>query len=226
MAEIENKQEEVKVEQMLSKAEKYIDENQKSLMIITGAIIFVVLVFIGYKKMYLGPKEKEAQSQMFVAEQYFELDSFRLALEGDGNYLGFVDIVDEYGMTKTGNLASYYAGICQLRLGNFEEAIDYLKKFDASDKLVSPIALGAIGDAYMELEDLKQAVSFYKKAVRKSENEFTTPYFLMKTASTYELLSDYKKALQYYEQIQAKYPTSQEARLIEKYIARVKVLIN
>lgn len=211
------------VENALSKTEQYIEENQRSLTIIVSVIAVIIAIYLGYKKFYLAPTEKEAQAEMYMAEKYFETDSFRLALEGDGNYLGFLDIIDEYGITKSANLAHYYAGICFLRMGDFESAIEELKKFDSNDVMVATVALGAIGDAYVELGELKEALSFYTKAASRKKNDFTTPIYLKKTGLLYEELGEYRKAVQMYESIEKEYPDSQEAFDIEKYITAARV---
>ncbi len=210
------------VENALSRTEQYIEENQKSLTIIVIAIAVIVAVYLGYKKFYLAPKEKEAQAEMYVAEKYFEADSFRLALEGDGSYLGFLDIIDEYGVTKSATLAEYYTGICYLRTGQYEDAIDHLKQFDVNDAMISTIALGAIGDAYVELGDLKEGLSFYVKAASRKKNDFTSAIYLKKAGLVYENLGEYKKAVEAYETIEKQYPKSDEAYEIEKYITAAK----
>jgi tetratricopeptide (TPR) repeat protein len=206
------------VEHALSKSEQYIEENKKSLTIILAAIVVVVGGYMAYKHLYIGPKEIEAQAQVFRAEQYFDRDSFRLALEGDGNALGFNDIIDEYGLTETANLSQYYAGVCYLKMGKFENAIEHLKKFDSGDKLTSVLAIGDIGDAYLELGEYKKAVNFYEKAANKNKNSLTSPVFLKKAGTAYELLGDYKSALEVYRKIKKLYPSSDEARDIDKFI--------
>ena len=213
------------VENVLSKTEKYIEENQKSLTIIVLAIALIIAGYLGYKKLFLEPTESEAQSEMFVAEQYFESDSFRIALEGDGSYLGFIDIIDEYGITKSANLAKYYAGICYFKLGEYEEAIEQLKKFDSDDVIIATIALGAIGDAYIEMGELEEGVEYYLKAVRRKPNDFTSSLFLKKAGLVYEELGNYSKSLELYERIEKEFPKSEESRDIEKFItgARLKI---
>ena len=206
------------VEHALTRSEQYIEENKKSLTIIVAAIVIVVGGYMGYKHLYIGPKELEAQGQVFKAEQYFQADSFRLALEGDGNALGFNDIIDDYGLTETANLSHYYAGICYLRLSKYENAIEQLKKFDSGDKLVSVLAIGAIGDAYSELGDLNKAASFYEKAANKNKNNFTSAIYLKKVGLVYEKLGEYKKAYTAYKKIKMSYPSSDEARDIDKYV--------
>lgn len=213
------------VENVLSKTEHYIEENQKSLTIIVAAIIIIVGGYLGYKRFVEAPKENEAKSQMWMAEQYFARDSFNLALNGDGNYLGFLDIVDEYSITKSANLAYYYSGISYLRLGQYENAIEYLKQFESDDKMIAPIAYGAIGDAYVELDNLKDALVFYTKAVNKSENDFTTPIYLMKVAFVHKQNGDFEKVLEAYKRIEKDFPETAEGRQISKYIAQVEVLI-
>ncbi len=211
------------VENALSRTEQYIEENQKSLTIIILAIIVVVGGYLGYKKFYLEPNNKEAQSSMYVAEQYFEKDSFKLALNGDGANYGFLDIIDEYGFTKSANLAHYYAGISQKSLGQYEEAIKNLEKFDGDDIMVTSIALGAIGDCYLELKDNEKAASFYMKAGQRKKNVFTSPIFLKKAAFVYEEMKNYDKALKVYETIKKNYPESQEGKIVDKYIAALKI---
>jgi len=213
------------VENVLSKTEKYIEENQKSLTIIVLVIALITGAYLGYKKLYLAPTELEAQSEMYIAEKYFEKDSFRLALEGDGSYMGFIDIIDEYGITKCANLANYYAGICYFKLGEYEEAIECLKKFESDDIMVETVAMGAIGDSYVELRELEKAVEFYMKAAERKKNDFTSALFLKKAGIVYEELNNYKKALEVYERIETQFPKSEESRDIEKYITRVKLKI-
>ena len=158
-----------------------------------------------------------------MAENYFEKDSFNLAINGDGNYLGFLDIIDDYGITKSANRAKYYAGVSYLYLGEYEVAIDFLKSFKTDDLLLAPVAAGAQGDALVELGEMDKALKQYKKAYSVSENEFTTPVYMMKAAGLLETMDEPKEALILYELIKAKYPTSAEGTNIDKYIARVKL---
>ena len=210
------------VEQALSRTERAIEDNQKPLTIIVLLIILVIAGFLGTKKFIIGPKEKEAQAQIFMAESYFEKDSFNLALNGDGNYLGVLDIIDNYKITKTAKLARYYAGISFLHIGQYQDAIDYLQKFKSKDDMIQPIAVGAIGDAYAELDDIDKGISHYLKAANHSENEFLTPLFLQKAGELLELQNKKSEALKHYERIKTDFPDSNEGRQIEKYIARSK----
>jgi tetratricopeptide (TPR) repeat protein len=189
-----------------------------------GVIVLLVgMVWLG--KLYLNKRNTEAQSQMYQAEKYLEIDSLKLALNGDGNYLGFLDIAKDYKFTNSGNLARYGAGICYLHLGNYQEAIDFLNKYSKKDKVIGSLAIGATGDAYVELGNLEKGVSKYIEAADFANNSFNTPLFLMKAGEIYELSGKYTEALKLYERIENQYPESTEGTTIEKYIARVKILI-
>lgn len=211
------------IQNTLGRTEQFIEENQKSVSIIIGAIIFIVVGYFAFQKFYVAPLEEEAQQQVFMAQTYFAQDSFQLALDGDGFNEGFLAIADDYGMTNTGSLANYYAGISYLHMGQFDEAIDYLKKFDAGDEMVTTMAIGAIGDAYVAKDEIEEAVSYYKKASERMTNEFITPMFLMKLGLAYEHLGKKEEALVSYQKIKTEYVKSTEARKIEKYIERVKI---
>jgi tetratricopeptide (TPR) repeat protein len=212
------------VEQTLTRTEQFLEENYRTLLIVLGIIVALVgIVWLG--KLYLNKRNDEAQSQMYQAERYLEIDSFKLALNGDGNYLGFLDIAKDYKFTSSGNLARYSAGICYLHLGEYKEAIDFLNKYSKEDKVIGSLAIGAIGDAYVESGDIDKGVSKYIEAADFAKNSFNTPIFLMKAGELYELSGKYSDALKVYERIESEYPESTEGKTINNYIARIKLLI-
>jgi tetratricopeptide (TPR) repeat protein len=215
--------------------EFFYEKNKKAITYGGGAILAIVALFSFYKFYWLPGEEKEAANEAFFAQTYFEKDSFNLALNGGVNVqtadgpktmMGFKDIADSYGSTKTGAVSNYYAGICLLRTGKFEEAISYLEKYNGNDEMLAPVAIGAIGDANMELNKIDEAIKFYLKAADKSINSFTTPIYLKKAAFAYEQKANYTEALATYERLKNEYGKSTEAREVEKYIARVKTLGN
>ena len=208
------------VEQALSKTEQFIETNQKKITYVVGAFVAVIALYFGYQNMYLAPLDEDAQTEMFMAELYFQKDSFATALNGDEQYEGFLSIADDYGLTKAGNLANYYAGLCYLNLGEFENAIDYFSDFSSDDIILSSLALGCIGDCYAELDDIDTALDFYKKASKNSDNSFTVPRYLMKQARILESQEDFDAANDLYVKIKENYTESIEAQNIEKYISR------
>lgn len=197
-------------------------ENHKSLIIgIVAVILIAVIGFFGFKYLYLAPKEKTAAEEMFVAQRYFEMDSLSVALNGDGQHAGMLEIADRYGITKSGKLANYYAGLAYLHQGDFEDAVTYLKKFKTNDPVLFVLSCQVLGDAYMELDQAEKALESYKKGISKYANEVLTPALIMRAAMVYETLQQYDKALSLYEKVRTDFPTSREANDIDRYIARM-----
>jgi tetratricopeptide (TPR) repeat protein len=214
------------VESALTKTEQILEKNQKLISIVIGAIVVVAVGYLGLNKFYLEPRQKDAQEQMFMAENYFEKDSFNLALNGDGNNLGFLDIIDDYGSTDAGNISRYYAGISYLNLGQFDNAIEYLKKFSTDDLLLGPISVGAQGDAQLELGKADKALDLYTEAYKMNDNELTAPVYMLKAGELLESTNKEADALKLYETIKEKFPETNEGRSIDKYIARAKAKMN
>ena len=210
------------IESTLGKTEMFIENNKKTITTIVIALVIVILAVFGIKKYYIEPRNEEAMAQMFHAEQFFTADDYATALNGDGNNPGFIDIINNYGGTKSGNLARYYAGICCLNMGEFDNAIKYLGEYKGKDEIVKPLAMGAMGDAYLEIDNAAEAAKCYERAALDSKNTFTTPMMLLKAGYSYEMVENYQKALEMYKIIQSEYPTSNEGFSIEKNIAYVE----
>jgi tetratricopeptide (TPR) repeat protein len=209
------------VENALTTAERFFEANSKIITIIFGAAVVVALLLLATHRFYSLPREAKAKEQIFVAEQYFEKDSFNLALNGDGNFPGFMDIINDYGGTSAGNLSRYYAGVSNLHLGKYQDAIDYLEDFKTDDLLLHPVALGATGDAYSELGKNEKAVKLYMEAAELNPNAFTSPVYYLKAGNLYEVLGKKDEALTAYKIIKEKYAESEQGRTIDKYIARL-----
>jgi tetratricopeptide (TPR) repeat protein len=197
-------------------------ENSKSLLFIVAAVIVLIAIYIWYQNVYLKNRAIEASAKMYKAEQYVGVDSLsNRAINGDAGYPGFEKIADEYANTKSANLANLYLGGIYLRKGEYKKATEALGKYsETGSPVADPLALGLLGDAYSELKDYKQAATYYKKASEKASNKFTSPMFLKKLGLVYEQLKDYKSAEDAYSKIKAEYPASQEAAMIDAYIAR------
>lgn len=213
------------IESALSKTEIFIEDNQKMLTNIMLGILVLVLLVIAGNRFILKPKSMEAAANMYMAEKFFEQDSFNLALNGYGTYPGFLDIIDEYGITKSARLAKYYAGISYRELGDYELAEEYLSKFKTRDLMLGATSKSALGDVYAELGEYDKAARAYMEAAESYENNFTTPIILKKAGIVYEELGEYEKALEVYEQISLKYPDTAEGREMKKYIGRVESLM-
>ncbi len=214
------------LDETASKTEEWVARNQKVIFGVVAAIALVTVGYVLFQKFVTEPKEEDGAAQMFVAQQNFQKaadgvksDSlYTLALKGSEGKFGFVDIADKYAGTDAGNLANYYAGIAYLNTGKYTEAIAYLEKFSSKDRVLSALATGAIGDAYAEKNQPKEALSFYLKASEANTNDFTTPRFLLKAGQTALSLGNKADALKYFTEIKEKYEATPEASTIDAMI--------
>lgn len=204
----------------LTKTEQFLEKNRKIVIGLIGALAVIVSGYF-LVRYYLSNQNTQAQVDMFQAVYYFEADSLNKALNGDGLNYGFLDIIDNYSLTKTANLAHYYAGASYLKMGDYDAAIDHLNKFSSDDIAVQPRAFCLLGDAYMEKEDYNQAVNFYEKAANYKPNQYLSPMYLTKAALAYEKLSNYSSASDCYATIIDKYPESSAYNEARKQKARV-----
>lgn len=206
------------------KVEDFYTKNKKNINTAVLVLVVAVAGYFGLKKFYFEPREQEAQVEIFKAQQMFDVDSFNIALKGNGTFKGFADIASEYSGTKAGNLAHYYAGICMLRTGDFAGAVDMLEGFSSDNALIGPLAAGLLGDAYVESGDVEKGAKQYLKAARMSKNKLTAPVFFKKAGIAFEELKNYSDAVDAYNNIKNDYPDAQEATDIDKYIARASAL--
>ncbi len=209
------------VQEGLNSFELFFENHQKGIIIGFCALIVVCALGWIFKTQYIEPNKQEAQAEIFQAQYYFEADSFALALNGDGTNAGFLSVIDEYSSTPAGKLACYYAGVCYLNLGEFENAKKYLSDFSSDDEILNTNAIILIGDAEVELGNDDAAVSQFKKAAAK-ENKVASPVALEKLGNLYEKLGKADEAIAAYQQIKDDYPQSPVAMGIEKYINSVK----
>ncbi|MFC4739634.1 tetratricopeptide repeat protein [Flavobacterium ponti] len=214
-----------------NKAEDWVVKNQKIIMGVVGAIALLTTCYFLYMKFIVEPKEEKAVNDMFQAQKYFKeaVDAqaapdslFTLALKGGEGKLGFEGIISEYSGTKSANLAQYYAGMSYLNLKDYKKAVEHLEKFSSDDEMLKPIALGAIGDSFSELKKVDDALSYYLKAAEASDNDFTSPRYLMKHGLLAMMNGKNDAALKSFQTIKEKYSTSTEAANIDGYIARVE----
>ncbi len=218
------------LDERASKTEEWAIKNQKYIFIIVGLAAVIVLGYLGYKKFIADPKAKEAMNEMFTAQKYFdqavngtEKDSlYNLALHGGEGKFGMVDIVNEYSGTPAANLARYYAGISYLHLKDYANAIAYLEDFSSDDVMLSAIAKGGIGDAFAQLNQPENALEYYEKAISVSNNEFTTPMYLLKAGNIAMALGDNAKAIKYFQRIKDEFSASTEATNIDAYIGKAE----
>ena len=215
-----------KLDETASKTEDWVAKNQKIIIGLVAGIAVATIGYLAYQKFIEAPKQDEAANEMFVAQQNFQKavdgvasDSlYKLALNGSEGKFGFVKIADEYSGTDAGNLANYYAGIAYLNTGKFDDAIKYLEDFKSDDLILSALAKGAIGDAYSQKNQQKEALDYYVKAAESNKNDFTTPRFLLKAGKTALALGQKEDALKYFTDIKDNYDTTPEAASVDALI--------
>ena len=212
---------EVNVGEALSKTEKFFETYKKHMIYGSIAIVAVVAAVLLYHHFVALPAQQDAMAQTFTAEQYFRAGDYEKALNGDGNALGFNQIISDYG-TKSGEAVYFYAGVCNLQLGNFDQAIDNLKKYNGEDVILAARALACMGDAYAAQNDFNSALGNYKAAAAKADNILAANY-LLKAGIICEEMGKPEEALKFYEEIKTKYPASPEGVEINKYISRIQI---
>lgn len=223
------------LESSASKTEKWVVKNQGILLSAIAGIVLLLLGYLAYNNYVKEPKEKLASNSMSFAKLQFNdamtgtsqsRDSLlQIALNGTEQHLGFLSISKQYSSTKAGNLSNYYAGISYLKMNNHESALKHLQKFSSDDEFLEPIANGAIGDIYSDLNQPKKALQHYKKAANQRENNLTSPIFLFKAGNAALAIKNYQEASKYFEEIKTQYPNSEEAEDIDSYLNIAKYSI-
>jgi tetratricopeptide (TPR) repeat protein len=208
------------IQEKLVGAEMWLESNSKVVIGIAIGIALLVGGYFGFQ-FYKSNQNEAAQRDMFQAVYYFEADSLDKALNGDGNDLGFLDIIDEYGITDAGNLANYYTGAIYLKQGKFSQARTYLEDFSSKDLLVQARAYSLIGDTYMEENNFEEAANYYHKAANYRPNKFFSPSYLMKEALAYEKANKVEEAKEAYETVISLYWDSSEYQKARKMKARL-----
>ena len=211
------------IEETLSKNEAFFLKYKKAIIGAVVALVVIVAAAILYHNYVAVPKEQKASTILAKGQSYFGAEQYEQALNGDSTgYVGFLKIASEYSSTDAGNLANLYAGLCYAQLGKWQEAAQYLEKFSgADDQMISPAALGALGNAYANLNQLDKAVSTLKKAAEKADNNSLSPTFLIQAGQILESQGKKSEALKLYQTIKEKYFNSMQYQTIDEYIERV-----
>lgn len=194
---------------------------QKQIIYVLGGLLALYIGWWGYKSLIVEPKQKEAVEAMWQAQMMFERDSFKLALENPGGGAeGFLAIIDNYSGTKAGNTAKYYAGVCYLQTGDFDNAISQLESFDADGDMLPIMKYGILGDCYSEKQDFAKALDMYEKASNSGNNDVLASIYLKKLGLLNEKQGNKEAAVKAFERLRRDFPnpSSGDWRDVEKYI--------
>ncbi len=223
------------LDETANKTEEWVAANQKYIFMAVGALALVALLYVGYQRFVVDPKNSEAANESFQAHKYFadaqeasltQQDSiYGLALNGDGVQPGLLQIIEDYGSTPIGKNAKYMAGFAYLKTGKYKEAIDNLDAFKTKDPVLQALAYGGLGDAFSQLKKFDEALGYYDKAAKEEANSFTTPKFLLKAAKIAVTLGKSGDALKYLEQLKDEYPSSKQNTEAESLLAMAKAAL-
>ncbi|MBQ1989610.1 MAG: tetratricopeptide repeat protein [Rikenellaceae bacterium] len=214
------------IEAAVDKTQNFFDKNGKTITYVLIAIVAVVAAIFGYQKFVKEPRAEKAAAAMYMAQFRFEGENadYELALNGDEEGAGFLDVIEQYGSTPAGNLAAQYAGICYMKLGDWDNAEKYLAQYKATkgvpNAVVNAENLGLQGDVKVQKGDYKKAAALFEQAAAVADNNFTTPLYLKKAALAYEAAGDTAAALKTYKRIATEYAASVEARDAEKMLGQ------
>ena len=216
------KQEEIN--ETFTKVQGIWEKFQKQILAIVAVLVIGIGGWYGYNEYIIKPKEEKAADALFKAQQFFANDSSNLVLNGDGQNKGVLFILKNYGGTKSANLCNYYAGVSYLKLGDFNNAVKYLKDFSTPAKQIQLMAYGCLGDAYAELNKKEQAIENYKKAATTFDaDENNSAEYLFRAALLLETTGKTKEALDLYKELKEKFPKTEKGFQADKYIYRLSI---
>lgn len=221
------------LDQGASRTEEWVEKNQKAIFGVIGAVVLVILAVLAYNRFIVEPRETEAAEELTQAQEDFNTaltttntsvkDSlYGVALNGSNGKYGLLEIADKYSSTKSGNLAKYYAGMSYLETNQYQNAINFLQDFNSDDMMLAPLAKGAIGDAFSQLNQVEDALSFYEDAIAVSTNDFTTPRFLFKAAITALNTEKKDKAVDWLNRIKDEFSDSDYAKQVDVYLGKAQ----
>jgi predicted negative regulator of RcsB-dependent stress response len=212
-------------EPVVERARDFWSQYNKPVMIAAAAIILAAVGYLAYKNFFQKPNEQKASDSIAKAEEYYRMDSLKLALNGDGINPGFLKIIDRYGNTKAGNLAKFYAGAASLQSGNAASAVKYLKDFDTDAKQIQARAYKLLGDAYAEQGKNNEALDNYKKASHHFEEDkmASSEYLFMAAYFAARVLKNNKEAIDLFKELKEKYPRTEKGFEADKYLAQLGV---
>ena len=209
------------MEETHNRSEAFFLKYQKHIIGTLAAIIIVVAAGILYHTYVAVPKAQKDSTALAKGQEFFAAGQYDIALNGaSASFVGFAKLAGDLS-GDAGNLANLYAGLCYAQLDKWQEAVKYIEKFDGrDDQMISPAALGALGNAYAHLNQLDKAVATLKKAAEQADNNSLSPTFLIQAGEILESQNKKDEALKLYQTVKEKYFNSMAYQTIDAYIER------
>lgn len=219
---------EERIESALSRTEEFLHNNGRTLLIVAAVLVLAIGGWFAYKHLYVAKRAEKAAAAMYVAQQNFAQELWDVALDGDGNNIGFLDVISNYGNTPEANLAKHYAGVSYLKKGDADNALNYLEQYKPTDGVPNAIVnaqnMGLQGDIMLDKGDFAAAAELYGKAVKVGNDPYTSPMYLNKMGLALVAGGRTAEAIEAYQRILDDYPMSAEAREAEKHIGAAEQL--
>lgn len=200
---------------------------QKILMwviIAASAIIILILIYIFAIRQ---PGIQAADNAIGQADMSNNLGQDSVAL------VQYKQVADNYGY-DAGNRAALNAAIILYqqaqndstgRAAKLEEAISYLKKYDAKESVIGASSRSLMGDCYVNLGNLQEGRKCFAEAAALFDNNPAyTPFFMMKEATVDRALGDHAAEAALYQAILDRFPAygAEQGLDIEKYLKRAQ----
>ena len=206
-------------DETLVASKTFFEKHKKTILYGGGCVLAIIIAALLFHQFYITPRNNRANESIFYAEQLFNEGNYEKALNGDGENLGFLGVIDQYGSTKAGNIACLYAAKCYAATDKFQEAIDMLDKFDdCGDEMISPAAIAFKGNCYAELGQNDKAAELLLKAAKEADNNTISPTCLLQAGQIFLAQGQKDKALDCFKQIKEKHQQSNIYYEIDKYI--------
>lgn len=219
---------EEKIESALGRTEEFLQRKGGVLLTVVLAIVVVIGGWMAYKHLCLAKRGERAAAAMYVAQQNFGQQMWDVALNGDGNNMGFAEVATQFRGTAESNLAKHYAGICALKMGQQDEALSYLADYKPVKGVPAVVVnaenFGLQGDIYVQKGDNVAAVAMFEKAAEAGNDPYTSPMYLKKLGMALEAAGEGARAVETYQRVLDDYPASIEAREVEKFIGAAQQL--
>lgn len=202
----------------LSGIEKKVEDNKKVIVWAVSAIIAIAAIILGYVYLIQNPNLESAKEEIAKADNSLALGQDSIALN---EYMAVADSYSNDAAVRAG----LNAGILLYKQGKYEEAINYIKKYDAEGVIVGPASQALIGDCYVNLKNYDEAIKYFNKAISLSgENEVYTPLFILKKATVLREQGKYADEAKALQTIKDEYPTFiNNYRVdVDKYLERAK----
>lgn len=176
--------------------------------ILTGGAIGVLLIIAGILGYNYIQGERDAQAQEFLGAILLEYEKgdYRISLDGIGENIGLLKIVERYGSTAAGNTARFYAGNAFFALKEYDQALEQFEQFRAGRDFLGASATAGRAAIHELHEEYSLAGDLFRRAADMDANAVRGPYYLRKSAHAYISSREIDLALDVIRQAKENYP--------------------